>query len=270
MKRAARAGAAVWAFLLRDAAMAVSYRLEFALQLATVLFYVSALYFLSGIIGDNPSVAPWGGYLPFAAIGMAVASWFQTGFDSFAKAIHREQLHGTLEALLLAPLRVPVVVVACSAWRFAWTTLISAVYVASAVLLYDLELRGSLWLAGLLLVLTTLAFASLGIVSASFVMVWKRGDPIGMLVGGVSTLLGGVFYPVAALPAWLQTISYCLPITHGLDGIRAVLLQGAGIARVWPQLLILAGFAAALVPASFLCFRAALQRAQRDGSLLHF
>jgi ABC-type multidrug transport system ATPase subunit/ABC-type multidrug transport system permease subunit len=265
-----RSGRALWAFLARDALMAVSYRLEFVLQLGTVFVYVSALYFLSLIIGDNPALAPYGGYLPFAAIGMAVASWFQTGFDSFAKAVHREQLHGTLEALLLAPLRLATVVVACSAWRFLWTTLVSAIYVVAAVVLYDLELQGSPLLALALLALTTLAFASLGILSASFVMVYKRGDPIGMVLGSLSTLLGGVFFPVSALPDWLRTLAWCLPITHGVDGIRAVLLQGAGLAEVRTQTLVLLGFAAVGVPLSLACFRRAVRRAQREGTLLHF
>lgn len=265
-----RAAAVTWAFLARDATMQVSYRLEFALQLATVVFYVSALYFASGFIGSNPSIDEFGGYLPFAAMGMAVASWFQTGFDSFAKAIHREQLHGTLEALLMAPVRLTTIVVACSAWRFLWTAVVSAVYVASAVVLYDIELMGSWLLAIGLLVVTTLAFASLGLVSASFVMVYKRGDPVGMLLGGVSFLLGGVFYPVQVLPAWLQDVAQILPITHGLEAIRAVLLRGEGLAQVWPQLLVLCGFAGVGIPLGMVCFRRAVRRARREGSLLHF
>lgn len=260
----------LWAFLVRDALMAVSYRLEFGLQLATVLFYVSALYFLSSIIGHTDTLAPYGGYLPFAAIGLAVANFFQTGFDSFAKAIHREQLHGTLEALLLAPLRLTTVVVACSAWRFLWTALVSSIYVVAAVLLYDLELKGNPALAFVLLVLTTLAFASLGLLSASFVMVYKRGDPIGLLLGGVSTLLGGVFFPVSALPGWLQTAAWCLPITHGLDGIRSVLLLGASAREVLTPLLALGGFAALGLPLGLLCFHRAVRRARREGTLLHF
>lgn len=260
----------LWAFLVRDALMAVSYRLEFALQLATVFFYVSALYFLSGIIGVHAELAPYGGYLPFAAIGLAVANFFQTGFDSFAKAIHREQLHGTLEALLLAPLRLTTVVVACSAWRFLWTGVVSSIYVVAAVLLYDLELKGSPLLAAALLVLTTLAFASFGLLSASFVMVFKRGDPIGLLLGGVSTLLGGVFFPVSALPDWLQSVAWCLPITHGVDGIRSVLLRGAGVDEILTSLLALSAFAALGVPLGLLCFHRAVRRAQREGTLLHF
>jgi ABC-2 type transport system permease protein len=258
------------AFLARDCAFALSYRLEFALQVLTVVFHVSALYFLSGIVGSNPATDPYGGYLPFAAIGMAVMSWFLTGFDSFARAIHREQIQGTLEALLMSPLRVPTIVVAASAWRFLRTASLSLLYVLAAVLLYDVALRGSVLLVLTILVTTTLAFASFGLLSASFLMVYKRGDPVGMVVGGVSALLGGVFYPVEALPDGLWHVAQALPITHGLHAIREVLLQGAGVRDVAGQLAVLVAFAAVGVPLGLLCFQRAVRRARREGTLLHY
>ncbi|HMQ22053.1 MAG TPA: ABC transporter permease, partial [Planctomycetota bacterium] len=249
---------------------AVSYRLHFALQLLQVLFYVTGLYFLSTIIGANAKLDPYGGYLPFAAIGLAVGSYFQTGFDSFSKAIQREQMQGTLEALLMSPLRLPSFLVATSAWPFLWKAMTSLVYVVAAVVLYDIEIYGDPVLALGFLLLTTLVFSSLGIVSASFVMVFKRGDPVGMLVGGVSTLLGGVYYPVSAMPTWMQDLAYLLPITHALDAIRGLLLQSMGLADVLPQLWVLLGFAVVLLPMSLVTFQYAVRRALREGSLLHY
>jgi ABC-2 type transport system permease protein len=260
----------VAAFFVRDATHTLSYRLEFVLQLVHIVFYISGLYFLSTIIGENSDLTPYGGYLPFAAIGVAVASYFQTGFDSFAKAIQREQMHGTLESLLMMPLRLPTIIIACCGWRFVWTTLTSIVYVTAAVVLYDIKIQGSLVLAFALLLLTTLVFISLGVISASFVMVFKRGDPVGMVLGRVSTLLGGVFYPVTAMPGWLQDLAYLLPITHGLDAIRSVLLQGATLADVWPKLVVLLAFSCVLLPLGLWCFRSALSRARREGTLLHY
>jgi ABC-2 type transport system permease protein len=61
--------------------------------------------------------------------------------------------------------------------------------------------------------LTVLAFSGIGILSASFTMVFKRVDPVNFLFGSASTLLGGVFYPITILPGWLQLISYLVPLT---------------------------------------------------------
>lgn len=267
MKQALRT---IWAFLVRDAMIALSYRLAFGLRLISILFMVSVLYFLSQLIGSNPALQAYGGYLPFAAIGLAVASYFQTGFSSFANAIRSEQMMGTLEALLMTPTKIPRIVIASSVWDFFWATLTAIIYIVAASLLYDVKLQGNPLLAIVLLLLTTLVFASLGVLSASFIMVFKRGDPIGFLIGSVSTLLGGVVYPVSLLPPWLQKVSYLLPITYGLDGLRGILLNGESLRAVWPELTVLLGFASVSVPLSLFCFKRAVLRAQREGSLLQY
>lgn len=250
--------------------MAISYRLDFCLRVGSILASVWILYFLSQLVGTHPALDEYGGYLPFAAIGLGVISYFKTGFNSFANAIRKEQLWGTLEAVLMTPSRIPTIVIAVSAWNFFWATLTAIIYIASASFLYDFSLQGNPLVALLLLVLTTLIFSSLGVISATFTMVFKRGDPMGFLVGGVSTLLGGAFYPVSMLPPWLQKISYALPVTHGLDGIRAILLKGETLAAILPELIVLLGFASVTVPLSLFCFKRAIARAQREGSLIQY
>lgn len=258
------------AFLIRDAVIAVSYRLQFFFQFVLVVFTVFILYFVSQLIANNPALESYGGYLPFAAIGLAMSSYFQTGFSSFATAIRNEQTMGTLEALLMTPTRIPTIVIASSVWDFFWATMVAVTYLLTAEFLLGITLRGSLVVAMIPLLLTTLIFASLGVISASFVMVFKRGDPIGLVMGSLSTLLGGVFYPVSALPQWLQGIAQFLPITYGLEAMRQVLLKGATLRAILPDLLTLMGFAVILIPVSLVCFKKAVRQAKREGSLLQY
>ena len=58
------------------------------------------------------------------------------------------------------------------------------------------------------------------------VLAFKRADPSSWLVQGLSYLLGGVYYPVAVLPEWGQTLANILPITHALEAMRKLLLLG--------------------------------------------
>ncbi len=263
-------GRTLYAFLVRDARIALSYRLQFIFQFVVVVVTVFILYFVSQLIRVTPTLEQYGGYLPFAIIGLAVSSYFQTGFSSFAGAIRNEQMAGTLEALLMTPTRIPTIVIASSVWDFLWATAVAVTYLLTAQMVLGIDLQGNGALAFALLVLTTLIFASLGVISASFVMVFKRGDPIGLVIGSVSTLLGGVFYPVSALPEWVQTISHLLPITYGLEALREVLLRGATFSGVWRDVLVLVIFAAVFVPLSLLCFKKAVARAKREGSLLQY
>jgi ABC-2 type transport system permease protein len=126
-------------------------------------------------------------------------------------------------------------------------------------------------LAGLVVLsLTVLTLSGIGILSACFIMVFKRGSPINFLFGSLSSLLGGVYYPVEVLPGWLQTLARLFPLTYSLEAMRRALLAGAGLAKLGLQIAVLSGFAVALLPLSLIAFRQAVQQAKRDGSLTHF
>lgn len=235
-----------------------------------MFFQIVVLYYASVLIGTHASIDHYGGYLPFATIGMAVLSFFQTSFGTFARAIRQEQLTGTLEALLMTPTSVPAIVVGSSIWNVLWGMLTAGLYVACASLLFSFELKGSLVGAILLLLLLTVFVASLGVISASFTVVFKRGDPLGFFVGTISALIGGAVFPVSLLPSWVQTLSYLHPFTYGLNALRAILLLGEPFGSVLPEFFVLLGFTATFLPLSLYCFYKAVRFAQREGSLLHY
>ena len=118
------------------------------------------------------------------------------------------------------------------------------------------------------------AKACLGILSASFAMVFKRGDPFGVFLGAGSALFSGVFFPTELLKTYagpkLGGISLLLPTTYGLDGIRQVLIEGHGLTEVRQPLVVLLGFLVVLLPFSLWVFGRAVRRAKREGSLLQY
>ena len=124
--------------------------------------------------------------------------------------------------------------------------------------------------AALLFVLAILVFASLGILAASFVMVFKRGNPGAWLLSWLSWLLAGILYPVRVLPDWLRVVSAVLPITYAVDGIRSALLGAAPWAVLWPSLMALSVFALVLVPLSLAAFSAATRWARSAGTLAQY
>ena len=90
------------------------------------------------------------------------------------------------------------------------------------------------------------------------------------MFGSVSSLLGGVFFPVAVLPGGLKWISHLLPITYSLEGLRKSFLASVGFKDVLPEIAALVIFSIVLLPVSFVIFRAALRKAKRDGSLTQY
>jgi ABC-2 type transport system permease protein len=259
-----------WAFLARDVTLATSYRLAFLLSIGKAIFPLLILYLPAKLMGDVESTREFGGFLPFSVIGIGTMNFFMASYGSFANALRLEQSMGTLEAVLMTPISLTSLVVASSTWGFLWSTGCAVLFIGGGALLYDIPLPGSFALALVFIAVTTVLFVSIGVLSASFTMVWKRGDPIGPLVSATFFLLGGIIYPPKILPAWLEGVSYALPVTHAVEGLREVLLQGHGFASVSAHFWVLLGYAALLVPASLLAFTAAVRRATRDGTLLQF
>lgn len=260
----------LWAFLARDAAISVSYRLDFILFVISITLQVVVLYFASLLIGQNEAFNHYGGYLPFATVGLAVLSFFNTSFSSFSQAIRKEQVSGTLESTLVTPVPIPIIVIGSTLWSIVWAAIAASLYIACSSFLFGFDVKGSLIGAALLIILLTLFVASLGILSASFTIVFKKGDPLGFLIGSLSAVLGGAFFPVEMLPPWVQKISYIHPFTYGLAGLRAILLEGQPIQSVLPEFTALLAGTSLLIPLSFYCFRLALRYARREGTLLHY
>ena len=262
----------VRAFVVRDFQLALSYRMQFFFRILEILLVVTTLYFISQIFsgGAVTEYTQWRNPLAAWITGLAVLNYFMTGFSSLANAIRSEQMQGTLESVLLSPITVPTMIVSSSAWDFVQATFLSSLYLFFGWLFFDVRYQGNFLLALLFLLLTTLVLACIGILSASFAMVFKRGDPFGVLLGVGSALFSGVFFPTQLLGKGFGNISRALPPTYGLDGIRRVLIEGQGLAQVREPLITLFIFLLALLPFSLWVFDRAVRRAKREGSLIQY
>lgn len=266
----------VRAFVVRDFQLAVSYRLEFFMRILSILFVTTTLFFISQIFAGTFSTpyAQWRD--PFLAwiTALPFLNYFMVGFSSLANAIRSEQAQGTLESVLMTPIGVPTLIVASSAWDFVQASFHSFLYLFFGWALFGVQYRGSFLLAVLFLLLTTLVLACIGILSASFAMVFKRGDPFGVIIGTGSALFSGVFFPTQLLSqvagSGFGVVSRLIPTTYGIDGIRRVLIQGQSFAETRQPLLTLVLFLAVLLPFSLWVFSRSVRRAKREGSLIQY
>src|SRR5713226_3647557 len=213
----------IWAFLARDWRLELSYRMQFFLRILSILIVVTTLFFISRIFTGftDPRFTQWRDPLAAWLTGLAVLNYFMTGFSSLANAIRQEQVQGTLESVLMTPISVPTVIVASSAWDFVEATFFSLLYLLFGALFFDVHYRGSFLLALTFLVLTTTVLACLGILSASFTMVFKRGDPFGIFLGTGSALFSGVFFPTQLVSQYAgagvaASPGFCRPLTGSM------------------------------------------------------
>lgn len=258
------------AFLKRDFFIEISYRFNFLLSLVGVIFSAAIFYFLGKIVDPSTVQDTANDYFSFALVGMAIAMYLRTGLGSFSESIREEQMMGTLEAMLATPTSLSTIILSSSLWSFIFTSVTVLVYLAVGAAL-GISFAGANVLGALiLLVLTIAAYSALGIISAGFIIVFKRGDPINFVVSNLSMLLGGVLFPVSILPAWLRFFSHILPLTYSLEGIRGALLKGKGMSALGGDMLALAIISAILIPVSLVFFGLAVKHARRTGTLVKY
>lgn len=262
------------AFLKRDFKMQLSYRLAFLMQFFGIFFSVTIFFFLSKVFGKSVSshLASYGGdYFAFVLIGIAFSGFLGTGLGTFSSSISSAQGQGTLEAMLVTPTKLATIILCSSLWSFALTAFNVLIYLLFGAIVFGLDLsKANAPAALLILVLTILIFSSIGIISASFIMVFKRGDPINWLFGSFSSLLGGTFFPVTVLPTWLQKGSYFIPLFYALRSMRHAVLQGYTFGQLSGDIMMLCVFSLLILPASLLCFKRAVRQAKIDGSLVTY
>jgi len=258
----------LWAFFKRDFLQAASYRLSFLWAVASLVFYVAGLFFLSDMISENPpeQVAGYGGdYFAYAVIGFAMAEAMWACLRSFSQTVRYDQVVGTLEAMLATPSRLEKVLFYSGVYPLFFYGLRVVL-----VLMFAMFLGAGYRLSALVatipvFALTLVAFGSLGIVSASCTLALKRGDPVAAFFGAVSFLFGGALYPVSSIPESLQFVSYLLPITYAIEASRKLILQGAGLGAVTHELFMLFVFAVAALLAAFVSLRVSVRIARTGG-----
>jgi len=261
------------AFFRKDLLEEMSYRTAFLMQIGGIVLTVSLWYLIArflrppeGAIPDFPGVP----YFAYLLVGIAFYHYLGSALSSFATKLRGEQLTGTLEAMLMTPTPIPVIILSSALWDFFMTSVRVVLYLVLGAF-FGLQLRfDSLLAFFLILFLTILAFSGIGILSAAFILYLKRGDPINFLISSASALFGGVFIPAQALPHSLGEVGRFLPITYALSGIRKSLLAGTRLPDLVPEVSALVVFVLILVPLGTAGFSLAVRKAREEGSLAQY
>lgn len=263
-----------WAFFKRDATIALSYRASFAVQLLGNLLILGIFYFIGKTVANHPlpALAKYGGsFLAFALIGIALTDCVGVSITIFANQIRDGQTTGTLEATLMSPARLSVILVDSSLWAYFFSAIRFLLYLAVGSVLYGVSMRqANIPSAAIIFLLTILCFMGIGILWASVIMIVKRGSAILMTVGFITIIVSGALFPTAVLPHWMQVIGSFIPLTPALDGMRLALLKGFTPTLLANRMAELGIFAVLSLGVGLTAFEWAVKAAMRSGSLTEY
>ena len=262
------------AFFKKDLQVAVSYRFRLLLSLARIAISLFMFYFIGKTFSGAMSsyLMRYGNdYFAYVLVGMATVNFVTIGLSALSDEIRSAQVQGTLEALLVTPTSIYTILIGNSLWGYisAFLSVISILVFGAVFLGLSFPLVNAL-AALVILILTFFAFLAVGMLSASFTMIFKQGNPIDLIFGWSSFFLGSVIFPVEILPPAFQVLSKLLPITHAVKALRELLLANTSVREVLPIMAILSLFILLLAPGSVVFFHYAVKRAKKDGNLVQY
>jgi ABC-2 type transport system permease protein len=186
-------------------------------------------------------------FIDFFAPGvMGLAAMMVTFMLSIISFVH-ERSASTLDRLLSTPVTEGEIV-AGYALAFGFVGLIqSCVIITAAILLFNVLIVGNVLLALLVVFILGVGNQGLGFMLSSFAKNEFQAIQFLPLILFPSILLSGVFWPIEAVPTLLRPVSYFIPLTYAVEGLRSVMIRGWSVDGIWLQLIILIGFATAML-----------------------
>lgn len=167
-----------------------------------------------------------------------------------AISLAREKETGTMEVLLVSPLR-PLQIVVGKVVPYLVLAFVNALTALGvAWLVFGVPIRGSLALLLAVSLVYVLVALALGVLISSRAPD-QRTAMVGALLGLLlpTIALSGFIFPVSSLPGWLQPFTNVVPATWFIIIARGVMLKGAGLAILWMEILVLCGMAVVLLAA---------------------
>ena len=175
-------------------------------------------------------------------------------------SIVREKETGTMEVLLVSPIR-PIFIILAKAVPYLVLSCVNLITILLlSVYVLHVPVEGSLWTLSFLSLLLIAVALSLGLLISCVV----QNQVAAMIVSGMGLmmpvmLLSGMIFPIESMPAVLQWISNIIPARWYIQAVKKVMIEGLGMAAVWHEALTLSGMAALLIGLSLKKFKERLE-----------
>jgi ABC-2 type transport system permease protein len=189
---------------------------------------------------------------------MGMVLYFLTALFT-SMSIVREREQGTIEQLIVTPIK-PLELIIGKIVPYAFIAFISVLEVlAIGVFWFGVPIKGSLGLLLALSALFLLTSLGIGIFISSLANTQQEAMLLTFLTMFPSIFLAGFFFPIEAMPEWLQIITYIVPLRYMLVILRGIIVKGVGLQILRQQVLALVIFGVAIMFLAATRFRKKLE-----------
>ncbi|HEX7556125.1 MAG TPA: ABC transporter permease [Leptolinea sp.] len=153
----------------------------------------------------------------------------------------REREMGTIEAILVTPIRPLEFMIAKSVPQLLVSLTMGVVFFIEAVFILGIPFLGNAFLLFIMALFGILSGLGLGLVISTAVQTQNQSYQLSGLLNVSAMFLGGIFYPSYSLPVILRWMGYIFPSTYFVPIVRGMFLKGISPLDLWPQSLAMIG-----------------------------
>jgi ABC-type multidrug transport system permease subunit len=183
-------------------------------------------------------------------MNMLFSCMFGVGF-----VIVRYRKNGVLKRIKATPVSPLVFISAQMASRFIIVLLTSVFVFTGTNFFFHFAMSGSYLLLLLVTAIAILCMISFGLIFAARLKSEELASGLMNLLTFPMIIFSGVFFSLEGTPAFMQTVSKIFPLTHFIEAARAVMIDGAGIVQIMPNILIMLGMTLAFLAIASSLFR---------------
>ncbi len=194
-------------------------------------------------------------YFEFVAPGVMAMVTMMAVMMGLAGSITREKEQGTLDGLLVSPVSRVAIIMGKTESQTVRGLAQGAIILLLSMTVFGVTVNGSFVLMVLILILGIFSFVGLGILVSSAVEEQETAMTIMMTITFPMMFLSGAFFPLQQMPGAMQAISKGIPLTYEVEGLRQVMVLGAGLGDVLKPLLTLIAFGVVTLMISIPAFK---------------
>ena len=202
-------------------------------------------------------------------IGAVIWAYLGIIFEILTETVAWERWEGTIEYTFMAPLSRVVHLAGMGLFAVFYGVVRAALLFAAIAFFFDLSMPlANFGSALVVLAVASVSFIGLGMMTAVLPLISpEKGAQLGFIAQGLLLVVSGVYYSVEVLPEAMQWLAKISPATYALEGIRAAILEGAGLGELGGDLLVLAVFGVVTIPLGLAVFRRGERYAKQHGKL---
>jgi len=155
--------------------------------------------------------------------------------------VTREKIQGTQDRLYATPLRSSERLLGYVIGLLFIALIMITLVLVFGVFIFGARVQGNVFLLIFAATLFGIAHVFMAVFLANFAQNELQAIQYAPLTAFPSMALGGMIVPIVSLPAWLQPISYLVPLTYGINLFEGIMLKGWGFTELWLDFVIVAG-----------------------------